>query len=380
MTRFGIEEEYMFANSALEGASIPDAVLVGLRKELGEGIMVKREFMASQLEYSSPVFGSAPEAARSVTQFRSLLCEATQQTAAFPTSTGTPFQLPVKPPGITPEERYEKIAHHARQLAHEHHLNGLHVHVEIPNEEEGVKALNTVRTWLPLLLSLSANSPFWHGKDTGFASWRSILNRRWTTFGCPPHFADPDDYHYQAEQLTGIGTTMDLATLSWSVRLSAQHPTIEFRVFDAQLSVDMTIFLAVLCRALVRTALEDPNALTSAEQSRAPASESLINSALWHCGKNGTQGTTFDPWSLEPTPIQLVLERLLARLAPAFDDEGDLACAHVMASRLRELGNGAQSQRLAFRAGSVAALHDFLRSSFGATHAKTGATGKTPGQ
>ncbi|AIX99920.1 hypothetical protein ART_0322 [Arthrobacter sp. PAMC 25486] len=89
-------------------------------------------------------------------------------------------------------------------LSGEHEINGLHVHTGIPDQESGVHALNADRRWLPTLLAISANSPFWCGSDTGFASWRAIHSRRWTTAGCPPWFADAADYRARVAALMGI--------------------------------------------------------------------------------------------------------------------------------------------------------------------------------
>ena len=77
-----------------------------------------------------------------------------------------------------------------------------------------------------MLLALSANSPFWHGSDTGFASWRGVHSRRWTTYGIPPWFADPDEYDRAVAALMGVGATSDLGAINWAVRLSSRYPTI----------------------------------------------------------------------------------------------------------------------------------------------------------
>lgn len=356
---FGIEEEYMFSDYALRAQPTPSSVEDELRLAVKEQSVIDREFMTSQLEYSSPIFSSVSQAALAVTQFRTQLLEVSQGSFRLPMSTGTPFQFASETPQVTMDERYQNMAHRGRQVANDYHVNGLHVHVEIPDDESGVKALNSIRPWLPFLLSLSGNSPYWDGKDTGFASWRTILARQWTTFGCPPSFIDATDYHDQTSQLVGLGITADLGSLAWSLRLSAHQPTLEFRVFDAQLSAEMTVFLALICRALVKVALHDPDAI-----GRENPSESALNAALWHSAREGTSGTTFQPHAQRLETPASVFDFLLPRLADAISEDGDLSFINFIADRISELGNGAEAQRRAFYRSSIQELRKYLVSQF----------------
>ena len=95
---------------------------------------------------------------------------------------------------MSDSERYARIAGDIATITAEHQINGLHVHVGFDDREERVRSLNALRPWLPTLLALSSNSPFWSGHDTGFDSWRAIHSRRLTTYGTPPVFRDAADY------------------------------------------------------------------------------------------------------------------------------------------------------------------------------------------
>src|SRR6185503_4533061 len=99
-------------------------------------------------------------------------------------------------------------------LVGDHQINGLHVHVGVPDRDAGIRALNALRPWMPVLLALSANSPFWRGRDTGYDSWRAIHSQRWTIHGIPPRFRDSADYDDALAALSGIGATSDAGTVN----------------------------------------------------------------------------------------------------------------------------------------------------------------------
>ena len=131
--------------------------------------------------------------------------------------------------------------------------------------------MNQVRYFLPHLLTLSTSSPFWRGFDTGYASWRTVLLRRWTTAGLPSPFLDADDYDRRVSRMIGVGGTKDRALIAWDVRLSEHLPTIEFRMADAQLDAETSLTIAALCRALVTHALEKPSTTDAAARASADA-------------------------------------------------------------------------------------------------------------
>ena len=231
---FGVEEELVFLDrSHLRPVAATQDVL-GLLPPDAARAFVTPEYLASQIEYSSPIHTSVDEAIEGLGRFRHATRSALARADVVVAATGVPFDVDGDPQ-IAAFERYERVADANGAVAGEHQITALHVHVGVESVDDRVRALNRVRVWVPVLLALSGNSPFWRGRDTGFASWRSIHMRRWTTSGCPPVFADGADYWRRAERLVGVGGTTDINTIAWNVRLSTHHPTVEFRVFDAQL-------------------------------------------------------------------------------------------------------------------------------------------------
>lgn len=301
---------------------------------------VNHEFLASQLEYSSPVFTEASVALRSIGTFRNCLADAAAGHGVVAVGVGLPFTTDERPI-ITDDDRYRNIRSGIRGLIKDHQMNAMHVHVGIDSRDQGVRALNTVRVWIPTLLALSVNAPFWRGEETGFASWRSILARRWATSGCPPYFQDAEDYAERTAQIVKVGAAADQGAIAWGARLSEKYPTIEIRVCDSQLDAESTIFLAVLMRALVETAAGSCGADDQSSE--------LLDAALWKAARDGLSNTLVHPLSAELASAHDVVSDLLRYVRPALESNGDFQLVDEgVALRFRD-GTGAHRQREAFR-------------------------------
>jgi carboxylate-amine ligase len=362
MTRFGIEEEFALLDEETLvpvplGSAAIDALTGGTGTFACDGAVpdesagtVKKEFLASQLEFATPPMQTLAEAERQLRPFRQALSDFGRANGAVAVGTGTPFG--VAPAGtVTPSDRYDLIARWLGRISDTHHVNGLHVHVEIPDAEARVRALNAVRPWLPVLLALSANSPFAEACDTGHASWRSIIMRRLPVYGSPPHFVDADHYQATVDRLLRAQVIPDAASVAWVARVSARYPTLELRVFDAQLSADDTLLLAALCRALVVTVQSDGGSADN----RVHETDALQTS-LWSAARWGMDAMLLHPVSAEPVAARSAIELLLQTIAPALEQSGDLAFVNEHLARLLREGNGAERQRRAHRDSGVAGL------------------------
>lgn len=355
MLTFGIEEEFVLLDSVLLR---PVPVSAAIQTELAEfdfaGGLVSSEFLRSQVEYASPVCASFEEAARALWGFRTALAGCAESHGVLAAGVGTPFSIPATTT-VTEDNRYVEIADSIGALAFEHHINGLHIHVGIPDREAAIGALNYLRCWLPTLLAMSANSPFWCGQDTTFASWRAIQYRRWTTAGCPPTFIDAADYDKRVKALIGIGITPDKGSISWSARLSAHQPTVEIRVADAQLDPSSTLLLALLGRALVETSIQGFLPV------RPVPGPELLDAALWHSARHGLSGDLVDPMGSQLAPASDVVQSLLDETRHALRASGDLAIVTALTEQLLLVGTGADRQRKAFNDGGPKGLAAFLR-------------------
>ena len=129
---------------------------------------------------------------------------------------------------------------------------GCHVHVAVDSEDEGVGALDRIRPWLAPLLALTANSPFWQGLDSGYASYRSQVWSRWPSAGPYAPFGSSAGYHGAVGAMLDSDTVLDRGMVYYDARLSAEHPTVEIRVGDVCLDVDDAVLLAALARGAGR--------------------------------------------------------------------------------------------------------------------------------
>jgi glutamate---cysteine ligase / carboxylate-amine ligase len=222
---------------------------------------------------------------------------------------------------------------------------GCHVHVSVESDEEGIAAIDRIRVWLPVLLAMSANSPFCDGRDTGYASYRSQLWTRWPSAGPTDAFGTPEAYHELVRSMVESGVLLDDEMIYFDARLSRRSPTVEIRVADVCVDVEDTLVVAALCRALVETA--------AAEAARGgdPAPQmpiSLLRLASWQAGHDGVGGVLVDPVSRRPRPWIEVMRDLVIHVHDSLEGFGDIERVEAGIDRLMRVGTGATGQRRTF--------------------------------
>jgi carboxylate-amine ligase len=354
----GVEEEYLLVDP-VSGSPRPIADRVqelARRDPRLDPHEVQHELLQAQVEVSTPICSSLPEVAGHLLRLRHALGSAAEQAgcrlAACATSTG---DLEVAIP-VTATARYRALRTAAPRLVDEQLINGMHVHVAVPERDTGVRVMNRMRPWLPLLLALSANSPLWLGVDTGFASWRHLVYSRWPVTGIPPLFRDARDYEERVARLVAGGLIGDPGQLYWAIRLSERYPTVEVRVCDIQLRVDEAVMLAGLIRALVMTLQED----ATADEAGGRMTSEWLQAALWSAARHGIDDRVPDPWSGALRKVGDVCSDALDYLSPALEATGDARHVVPLVHRLLREGNGAVRQQRVLGEGGWPALRDFL--------------------
>ncbi|MEO7059989.1 MAG: glutamate--cysteine ligase [Lapillicoccus sp.] len=241
---------------------------------------------------------------------------------------------------LVPKPRYHRMAARFGLTAHEVLTCGCHVHVEVGSREEGVTALDGIRAWLPVVLALSANSPFWDGRDSGYASYRTQVQGRWPLSGPTDHFGSVAAYDRCIEEMLATGVILDEGMVYFHARLSHAYPTVEIRVADVCTDVSETVVVAALCRALVDVAVED-----AGPRSEVPTA--ILRLATWQASRDGLTGHLLEPTTHRPAPASEVVAALLDHTRDALQDNGDLALVTTGVARLLEAGTGAGRQRAA---------------------------------
>ncbi len=171
----------------------------------------------------------------------------------------------VDDPEVSADDRYRDMVEAFGAVAKLGSTCGMHVHVAIDSDEEGVGCLDRIAPWLPVLLAVSANSPFADGADTGYASWRTQQWSTWPSAGPTQAFGSVAGYRRTCERMLASGAARDTGMLYFDARLSTGQPTLEVRILDVVSEVDDVGLLVALVRGLVETA-----AAQSADGRRSP--------------------------------------------------------------------------------------------------------------
>jgi glutamate---cysteine ligase / carboxylate-amine ligase len=244
-------------------------------------------------------------------------------------------------PAVSANPRYERIVQEFGDTGRGAGTLGMHVHVDVADDEEGVRVIDGIRPWLPLLTALSSNSPYASGRDTGYASWRQQVWTRWPTSGTAEPYGSAAEYRRVSDTLIRLGAALDDGMLYYDARLSASYPTVEVRVADTCTDLDDAVLVAALARALVETfAQPDDRAV-------APRSD-LLRAAWWRAARYGLTSDLVHPETWELVPAADALQALAAAVGPALDSAGDTALVETGLSRLGTTGTGARRQRQAF--------------------------------
>jgi glutamate---cysteine ligase / carboxylate-amine ligase len=265
-------------------------------------------------------------------------------------------------PVTTPGARYERMVEAFGFIARDQLTCGCHVHVSVDGEEEGVAVLNRIRVWLPVLTALTANSPFWLGADSGYASFRSQAWNRWPSAGPTDPFADAAEYHRVIDELLATRTILDTGMVYFDARLSEKWPTVEVRAADVALRVEDAVTHAGLVRALVETAARDWRAGRPAPDMRGE----ILRVAAWRAGRSGIDGDLIHPRTGRPAPAADVVAALLDHVRPALADTGDDDRIADGVAGILSRGAGADLQRRIHReTGDLAAV---VRAAVATTH------------
>lgn len=309
--------------------------------DLDRGAMV-HELQQEQLETYTPPESDMEQLAADLRGWRSRTIAHASEVDARVVASGT-SPLPADPQ-LVPTTRYAQMAERFGVITREQLACGCHVHVGVESLDEAVGVLDRIRVWLPSLLALSVNSPYWGGRDTGYASFRSQLQQRWPTAGPPELFGSLARYERHLADVLGSGVPLDAAMIYTDARPSHHYSTVEIRVTDVCADVDDAVLLAALCRGLVDTAARE-----YADGDPAPqVSVSALRLADWQASKAGIADQLLDPASLRPRPAREVIDALLRHVDDALAETGDEPLVRKGVERIFSRGTGASRQRVVY--------------------------------
>ena len=327
----GIEEEYQLVSpESFELVPRFDEIASAAADE-----RVHQELMTSVLEAATGVHDRVGDAIAEVREIRSVLADAARRENVAIASAGThPFSR-WEHQEITEAPRYQQLVEGLRWVAKRVAIFGLHVHVGIDDADRAVQIASQLRNWLPELLALSSNSPYWHGRDTGLASARTQIFETMPRSGLPPRLESFAEFEELVARGAAAGFFPEYTHIWWDVRPHPKLGTIELRVCDAQTRVSSVAAIAALTQCLVATLSEQP----------APVHPRLlIAENKWRAVRHGLDAQLFDLTKNESCPARDALRGLVERAAPA---AARLGCEDELAEvdRVLERGSGADEQR-----------------------------------
>lgn len=344
--RIGVEEELLLVDAVtLTPCSIADVLLASGTVMLPNGTLLETEVKSEQIEVVSPPLFSRAELLHAVLEGRRAADAAAQLVGARAVALATAPDL--RAPHLIHTARYERMQERFGLTLDEQLTCGFHVHVTIQSRDEGVAVLDRIRPWLPVLLALSANSPYWHGVDSRFASYRYQAWSRWPTAGAYDRFLSATGYDEVVEQALAMDVSLDEGMIYFDARLSTHAPTVEVRIADVCLAPEDAVTLAVLIRALVERAAADWREGNPAED----VETSVLRLASWRASRWGLEQDLINPVSGRPCAARAAVLELFAHVQDYFTSEDEAHEVHRGLTEILRRGNGAMQQRRAARSG-----------------------------
>ncbi|HEX4806067.1 MAG TPA: YbdK family carboxylate-amine ligase [Conexibacter sp.] len=318
----GVEEEVMLLDPAdwCLAQRIQD-VLAALPE--GMRTYVGAETHASAVELHTDPHATVRESVAQLHRLRVDLAGALDSLGLAAAAAGTHPTAVWSEVEITPAERYDVIHRTMRELAGREPTYALHVHVGVPHPERAIELYNRLRAHLPTLLALSGNSPFWQGRDAGFASTRTVLFHAFPRTGMPRRYMAYDEWVDAVDLQIRAGALPEPTFLWWDVRPQPKLGTVEVRVMDAQAGLEETAALVALVQAIARLELEEGYVA-----GRLVAAEEVLAENRFIAARDGMDARLIDTTRETLRPVGEILDDLLAAATPHAEA---LGCADALA-------------------------------------------------
>jgi carboxylate-amine ligase len=338
--QLGLEEElFLVTPGTLELAHESSAILPSVSSDAG---VVMHDTYEALVETASPVCPGAAEAGRALQALRD----------AVKAAGATLLGAGLHPTGAfgdvvhVPEDRYREISESMRGLIARTPTAAIHAHVGMPDPDTAIRALNQLRAFAPLLQALSAHSPFWYGRDSGFATARAQIFRGFPRAVIPPSFESWDQYVSFAEEWVAAGELPDYTFLWWDLRPHPRLGTVEFRAMDAQARLASVVGLGALVQGLALAAAEGA--------APEPLSTGALTESSFRAGRDGLSARLY--WKGTLRPVREVAADALSLARAHLDDDAPLE----EIDRILRDGNGADRMRAAHARGGFRTLLEQL--------------------
>jgi glutamate---cysteine ligase / carboxylate-amine ligase len=342
----GVELEVLLTDPHTQKPYPSSPELINLLHESGY-MRFKSEFNRSTIEIESPVSPNVPTCRSLLESDLNILKEIAQNDDFSVIAVGTHPFTPWMDMEPSPGERYDKIVERMQIIAKRIHVYGLHVHVGLSRKEDALTVMNSSLQYIPHLIALSANSPYWGGLDTGLESFRFGVMDSIPFADIPPYFSNWEEFSNFLNILKKRKIIKKMKDVYWHIRPSPDFGTIEFRVCDIPPTLDEAMALAAMIQCLVIWIINDvkkhPEKRLKDEVTYAILPENIMMAERY-----GLEGEIFTGEELERVSIKKDIARLLHMLTPIATEYGCLNELNTI-NQIITMGNGAHRQRRCFR-------------------------------
>jgi carboxylate-amine ligase len=303
----GIEEEYQIIHpQTRELTSYIQEFLDTGRVVLKD--QIQPEFLQSQVEVGSRICTSMKQARSEICRLRREVTKLAESKGLCVAAAGTHPFTSWTTQQVTAGERYTKHEENMADVARQMLVFGMHVHIAIEDRELLIDVMNQARYFLPHLLALSTSSPFWHGRETGLKSYRTIILGNLPRAGIPPSFSSWSEYQHFLDTLIRTRCIDEPTKIWWDIRPNPKYPTLEFRASDICTRVDEVICIAALQLAIVAKLVKLRQANVQWREYR----RNLLTENKWRAARYGIHGNLIDFGKQKEAPLrELVLEMLV---------------------------------------------------------------------
>jgi carboxylate-amine ligase len=310
----GVEEElWILDGDTLELAPGVERLVAGAEGRTLPGVL-KTELHASVVEVTNDVADSPDEAVERIAMLREAAVEIARANGLVLAASGShPISRPDRQE-IAPDERYREFVEYAGPSARRQGVSGLHVHIGMPSADDCFRVMETILPWLPLVLSLSANSPYFAGEDTGMLSIRAEVLAFLPRAGAPPAMRSYAEWEAFVEHMVATGLAKTYTSFWWDIRPHPEFGTLEIRAPDQPTSLQRTRGFVRLLHALCAWALEAP------ARPFEPSERGVYAQNRWAASRFGPHGKLIHPDRAEALSVRELLAELPVA-ADGFDGE-----------------------------------------------------------
>ena len=341
----GIEEEYQTIDPETRDlrSHIDVEILSKGKSLLKEAI--KPEMHQSVIEVGTGVCQDIRQARAEIIGFRRDMIALAKSNGLRLGAAGTHPFADWRNQEIYPDQRYYDILEDMKMVARANLIFGLHVHVGIEDRETAIHLMNAARYFLPHILALSTNSPFWLGMDTGLKSYRCKVFDKFPRTNIPDYFPSWGEYESFVNLLVQTRCIDNAKKIWWDIRPHPHFPTLEFRICDLPMRADETLAIAALIQATVAKLYK----LHAANQGFRLYRRALIMENKWRALRYGLDGKLIDFGKRTEVPVRDLVYEFLHLIDDVVDELGSRREINYI-HKILEMGTGADRQLAVYKA------------------------------